>query len=255
MRETSALANRPERTVSPGKLASIAPTPPLRAVARMTLATGKLRERAEELLRTLVLAQLPVGGVPLEGDFGGLQRAVEELERRLLGSIPQLASSVRAAGRLAATHGHDEYERVMNTKLPGRTVGVGNFERQALDDMRKYVTEYAAELRGALLEARAARTPVAPALEAKGWVMRVRGDQLSRSRSHQFFEETFRRWTERGGDDESVWVTRRDHKVRHSHRPLHGVVFNNKTGINGLFPGKETNCRCGSVPKSAMLDA
>lgn len=257
MRNTQALRERGARAPSAkAQLARLAPTQPAAAEARMRLATGKLAELAERALREELLAQLPLGGGLSPADYGTIQRAIERVEARLQRAVTQLGPTVRAAGRAAAKHGHDEYERIMDVRVPSRGVssGLASFERTVEGDMRRYVQEFTSELRGALAEVVAKPPPAgaAQAFEEKLWVPRVRGAQLARSRPKQLFEATFSMWAQRGGDDEMVWVTRRDDKVREKHRALHGMVFSLATGINGLFPGQEPNCRCTAVPLSLL---
>jgi len=255
MRNTQAVQAARRATGMPrAKLSSLAPKPPLAAQARMKVATNRLAELAERTLREELLAQLPAGGGLAAADYGTVQRAIERIERRLHAAVAKLGPTVRAAARAAAKHGHDEFERIMDTTVPSRGVaaGVAATERAVEGDMRRMIGEFVSELRGALAEV-SGKDPKRPAAEVfaeKLWVPRVRGDALARSRPNQLFQTTFDMWAERAGDDQMVWVTRRDAKVREKHRPLHGVVFSVKTGINGLFPGQEPNCRCTSIPKS-----
>lgn len=255
MRATAAISERGrDRRLSAAKLAGLGPKPPLAAQARMKLATTRLAEIAERALREELLAQLPAGGGLAAADYGTVQRAIERIERRLQDAVSQLGPTVRAALRGAAKHGHDEFERIMDVRVPTRGVpsGVATMERTVEGDMRRYVGELVSELRGALAEVagKAPDRPVAEVFAEKLWVPRVRGDQLARSRPNQLFQTVFEMWAGRAGDDLMVWVTRRDDRVREKHRALHGVVFSLQTGVNGLFPGQAVNCRCTSIPKS-----
>lgn len=50
------------------------------------------------------------------------------------------------------------------------------------------------------------------------------------------------------GVDRAVWVTRRDDRVRPSHRARDGRTYDVETGLDGLHPGSEYLCRCVGVP-------
>lgn len=50
------------------------------------------------------------------------------------------------------------------------------------------------------------------------------------------------------GVSQATWVTRRDNKVRPTHRARDGRVYDVEEGLGGIFPGSEPNCRCIGVP-------
>lgn len=50
------------------------------------------------------------------------------------------------------------------------------------------------------------------------------------------------------GVDRAVWVTRRDDRVRPTHRARDGRTYDIDKGLDGIFPGQEYLCRCVGVP-------
>jgi SPP1 gp7 family putative phage head morphogenesis protein len=50
------------------------------------------------------------------------------------------------------------------------------------------------------------------------------------------------------GVERAVWVSRRDSKVRPTHRARDGREYDVEKGLDGIHPGQEINCRCVAVP-------
>jgi SPP1 gp7 family putative phage head morphogenesis protein len=50
------------------------------------------------------------------------------------------------------------------------------------------------------------------------------------------------------GVDRAVWVTRRDSRVRPSHRARDGRTYDVDKGLDGVYPSQEYLCRCVGVP-------
>lgn len=76
------------------------------------------------------------------------------------------------------------------------------------------------------------------------WVSRERTKTIAKNEVFKTHRDEVSRWFRVSGSTSAVIVTRRDERVRHSHRPLHGLVFPWEALPAEL---NEVNCRCRPV--------
>ncbi len=84
-----------------------------------------------------------------------------------------------------------------------------------------------------------------------------RGRLIARDQANKLFGALNEDWALRGGDDEYIWVTSKDERVRPGHARLDGTVqryskppnTGRREGENN--PGQAVSCRCRGIPRSA----
>lgn len=242
VRETGSIARTRDlskRRIATRRRRELAPTDPLAALAQLKAAGVRYGTSAQKLFDRHI--------VPALGSDQLLEEAIAVFGRELDALASRVVPSARSAAKKAAKHASSEYARIMGVRLPttGVQTGAEAFAVHVAQAYRKIAADQTTEL---LLALRAGDP-----LEHKLWVTRNRTQTVAHVETERFFGAVYRMWTLRGGDEFSVWVTRRDEKVRESHRHREGVVFRTTEGLGGIQPGQEPGCRCKSIPASAEL--
>lgn len=229
-----------KRRIAVKRRRALAPRDPAAAIAQLKAAGARYSALASSLLEKIVL--------PNVGNDFALANSIEVFARELDLRARMVLPSARSAAKKAARLANQEYARAMGVELPATGVATGaeDFAAMVVKDYEAIASAQAVALRG---------LKTAEELRHMLWVVQNRTATVARTRTEQFFSAVYRMWTERGGDEWSVWVTRRDRHVRDKHKAWEGRVFRTVEGIDGVLPGQEVNCRCKSVPASVDLEA
>lgn len=237
---------------------ALAPTFPHDAEQTLVRASAALSGRMEWLLERHVLAQLPVPGVAPVRDYGAIQRGFETVEGLALDYVKRMRPQAATSGRKALALAAREYERIVGVRLPGRWAKdlLPVYTDTVLTDYARIVRAQLEHWRAVSLEAmvRGEDRELRDLLREGSWVVNNRSATLARTLPFNLYSRAIEKYAIEGGDSQLVWVTMRDERVRESHRPLDGMLYDPKVGINGLLPGSAPNCRCRGIPASALED-
>lgn len=245
MAETAAL----RRARGPGELAFSAaeraqrePALPSAAMTQWLSTMDTYGRRVEVLTKKHVLPH-----VDSPAAFAaGLERLQAELDVLALRG----ARSARAAAKRISAHGRREVAKLLGYLPPddvrARLVNEA-FTVHVVQDLAKVGRDQVTRLRE--VYAASAASERAAALEHALWVSRNRAALVARSRGYDLHRDVIRTWSQVTGSEWGVVLTRRDERVRKSHRPHDGERrrWNDPPAIFG-----EPGCRCCMIPEEAF---
>jgi SPP1 gp7 family putative phage head morphogenesis protein len=244
--------NRSTKTaarVSARRAAALAPKPSKTAITAYTNVMAAYAARVERAVERHVIAVLPEAGLP--GPML-LETALANLAAELDGFAESYRRNAFAAGRRASQHARRQVSKLLDVQLPDGTdtFSVRAFAEQNVALIKKASADQVAAVRKAL-EGEGARQA---AVRRSLWVARTRGALIATDQVHKLHYDVVRDWSVAAGVPEYVYVTRRDERVRQSHRPHDGLTFSWASPPNTGHPGWGPGCRCLALPLRSGSD-
>jgi len=211
--------------------------------------------RVERLVMRHVISALPVLGSGDYLDRRALDEGLDALQAALDEAAGKTRRNARAAARRASSHARRGVEKLFNLeRLPNdaRTAAtIDVFVQRNVDLIRRMGTDQVRQIRSAVFNHREGESLRKKILDSL-WVARNRGQLIARDQVQKLHIETVRDWSLAVGSDSYVYVTRRDERVRESHRPHDGKVFRWSDPPSTGHPGTQPNCRCLALPFEAL---
>lgn len=234
---------------------SLAPKPSTYATEAYAKVLAAHARRTERLVERYVLSQLPVLGSGDPLDRAALDRGLATVLGELNEAALKTRRNARAAGRRASSHARRSVADLFGLqRIPAdaRTDAVVEaFAERNVRLVQKMARDQVAQIQRSIERHREGESLRQKILDSL-WVSKNRGALIAKDQVNKLHYDTVQQWSLAAGSESYVYVTRRDERVRGSHRPHDGKVFLWSDPPDTGHPGTEPGCRCLALPAEAL---